>query len=140
MTTLPYKKAKLYYAKGDLTKNWYVEFYYLISGTIDKYQRFKERFEINRQKTYRDRYHYGMSLTEFINEKLEMGWNPFTAINKNDLGDFRICSQLTKITNQLSVNATKSMVASYTDVKNRFERFLTEKQLTTIYINPITME
>lgn len=140
MTALPYKKAKLYYAKGDLTKDWYVEFYYLTPGTIDKFHRFKERFDINRYKTYRERYDYGVSLTNFLNEKLESGWNPFTAVRKTELGDFKICSQLTKIINQLSVNATKSMVASYTDVKNRFERYLTEKQLTNLYIASVTVE
>src|SRR3954468_2611885 len=46
-TSLPYKPACLYSAGNDISKEWYVYYFYKINGS-DKYKRFKERFDINR--------------------------------------------------------------------------------------------
>ena len=140
MTSLPYKPAKLYFAKGDLTKEWYVEFFFLQPGTIDKYKRFKERFDINRIKTYKERYDYGKELEKFLNEKLKSGFNPFTAVKRQDDGDFKISAQLLKVTNQLGKNASKVTQASYRCMYNRLVKFLEEKKLTYLYISLFTLE
>jgi hypothetical protein len=74
---IPYKKAKLYNAKNNLEVEWYVYYYYEIPGRPGQYQRFKERFNINRKCTLAERLAYGKQMVEFINSKLESGFNPW---------------------------------------------------------------
>jgi hypothetical protein len=93
---IPYKPAKLYSAKGDLSKEWYVQYWYLVPGETLNYKRFKIRFNINRQPTLSERLSYGNELVKFINEKLRAGFNPYNAFEfKNPSSGLTIIQQFT---------------------------------------------
>lgn len=75
-----FKQAKLYDASGDLTKRWYVEYFYLHPET-KKFVRFKE-FISSRLGTRGGRKHRGQELITAINNRLQSGYNPFSAQEK----------------------------------------------------------
>jgi integrase len=138
---LPYKPAKLYSGNGDLTKEWYIEYYYLEPGEIDKYRRFKERFDINRIKTYQERLAYGKEFVRFLNEKLKNGFNPFEAVKvvRGNV-EVKILAQIFSIVTELSQMASSYSISTYTEHYNRLTKYIKEKQLEGFTMFDLDME
>ncbi|MGI8638247.1 MAG: tyrosine-type recombinase/integrase, partial [Segetibacter sp.] len=128
---MPYKPAKLYSAKGDLTKEWYVEYFFQVPGDFLTYKRFKVRFNLNRQGTLADRLAYGKDLEKFWNEKLRSGFNPFMAFKfTNPQSGLTILKQLEYIVNELCDAETKSAKHTFNSHYNRFEKYVVESSFT----------
>jgi integrase len=129
---ISYKKAKLYNAKNNLEVEWYVYYYYEIPGRPGQYQRFKERFNINRKSTLAERLAYGKQMVEFINSKLESGFNPWAVQENLEISSLTILKQLSVIVSELTNGETKSARDLHNSHMNRFKRFLQDKQLLEI--------
>ncbi len=130
-----YKPAVLSKSSND----WFV-YYYYFDPQSSKYKRFKVRFDINRIKNIQDKIIYGKQLTDFINDKLSKGFNPLVVASKTNDSDFRITTQLIKVINALSANASKISQESYRDVYNRYMRFIKAKKYEHLFINSITLD
>jgi integrase len=128
----PFKGPKIYNAGHDLTKRWYIEFYYLYPGSADQYKRFKEPLGINKIKTLQERMIYAKEAEKFVLQKLQTGFNPFTAkrVAKNHLQPFLgIQSQLSSIVSLLSINASKSQKNTYQEMCNRLMKYLDQNTM-----------
>jgi integrase len=135
-----FKNLRVYDAKGDTTKEWYIEYHYLIPGT-DSYKRIKERFDMNRITSAIERRTYANYCLEFMKQKLRDGFNPFEAVKViGQKEDFRILVQLQKIQNGFSFNATDAAKAAYTEHYNRFKKFVELKRLIELYMVEINID
>lgn len=72
----PYKLAKIYSAKGNVLKPWYIYFFYRDPKT-DKFRMFKKTFGINRIKDSRKRMIHARNVQEVVNTNLRAGNSPF---------------------------------------------------------------
>src|ERR1051325_10712736 len=81
-----FKSAALFDAAGDVTKRWYVEYYFLNPHT-DKYQRFRDYGGFNKIKSPEKRRVAFISLQQEINKRLVNGWSPFE-VNTQRANDF----------------------------------------------------
>lgn len=70
-----FKPAALFDAAGNVSKRWYVEYYYLDPST-DKYQRFRDYGGFNRIKDPIKRRTAFITLLQEINSRLISGWSP----------------------------------------------------------------
>ncbi|NNV57343.1 tyrosine-type recombinase/integrase [Limnovirga soli] len=138
MTSFLFKKAKLYFAKGDLSKEWYIEYYYLKPGTTDTYQRFKERFNINRIPNLQDRLAYGNEFVKFMNKKLQSGWSPYTAIEKDKQEMPPVLDQLQLIIRDLTASASKYKIDTLNEQLNRFKKFVEAHNLESFSMQDFT--
>lgn len=75
MKTMKFKLAKVIDLNSDLSKTWYVEYYFEHPET-GKFQQFK-RYVSKKLKTKQARYARANEIKNEINDKLVMGWNPF---------------------------------------------------------------
>jgi integrase len=128
----PYKTPTIYHASHDLTKRWYIEYYFLFPGSADQYKRFKEPLGINKIKTLQERLIYAKEAQKFVLQKLQTGFNPFTAkrVAKTHLQPFLgIQSQLQHIVSLLSLNATKSQKNTYSEMINRICKYLDQNTM-----------
>lgn len=140
MTILPYKKAKLYTAGNNISKHWYA-FYYYRHPQTDLFVRFKERFDINRIKNLKDRIKYGNTIVDVINTQLEQGFNPFDYVDSVEQdSEFKIEVQLLQVVNSLCANASKTSIATYREINNRFIKFINEKKLNSITIDAFSVD
>jgi integrase len=138
---IPYKEARLYHAGGDIAKEWYIEYKYLIPGQVLKFHRFRERFDINRIHDVAERYNYGFQAVEFMNQKLKQGFNPWLAISaKKTSTNLHICSQLLSIVDELCEGETKNAARDITSHCNRLITFLEEKHLKEMSIDYFTVD
>jgi integrase len=135
---LRYKKARLYWAKGDTSKEWYIRYYYLKPGTIDQYEPFKERFDMNRIPDLHDRLKYGKQAVDFMNNKLKAGFNPYTSLTKKNTNNLTIIQQLQIIVDELCQGETDNAKRDMQSHNNRFTNFITEKNLIDVPIAFIT--
>lgn len=138
-----YKQARLYNGKGDINKDWRVEYWYLIPGTTETYKRFVESFDMNRIKNYADRLTYGEEAVKFMNKKLAEGFNPFTVIKKSSKKlpeDFHVTAQLQQVINELNLKASPTSRATYTEVKNRFLKWVVAKNYQSLTISDIDLD
>ncbi|RIV19707.1 hypothetical protein DYU11_22525 [Fibrisoma montanum] len=83
-TLKPWKKPKLYNAKGNLKERWFVYYYYIHPNT-GKYQRIRVYQDLNNFKTKSERTDYANELIRGITEDLEAGYNPFQLQNEQQL-------------------------------------------------------
>ena len=72
-----YKKARLLDKNGDLSKRWYVGYYYKHPET-NKYKLF-QHFISSKLLTKMDRFRSVSELIEKYNRKLMQVWNPFSS-------------------------------------------------------------
>ena len=81
----PYTLPKLHNAKGDISKDWYVYFYYTDKLTGQKKQ-FRYKQGINRLKAKRRREEEASAIREALLVRLDSGWNPITEKNRKATG------------------------------------------------------
>ena len=77
---MKYKLAKIYDCDGDLSRQWFVYFFYQHPET-GKLSRFR-RYISSRVKTKSGRRDIAHRLVKEINARLQMGWNPFSEGDK----------------------------------------------------------
>ncbi len=85
---------------------------------------------------------YGRKLVKFLNDKLAMGFNPFTAIKvvENKL-EFKILSQLNFIKTELSNNAPSDYaISSYTENHNRLIKYIELRKIEGYVLGNFDME
>lgn len=134
-----FKPARLYNANGDLTKEWYVE-YYCLDPNTGKLTRIKERLEINRIKNKQERIAYGREMVKFFTEKLKNGFSPFKDEAIGRLGHDRfIKGQLYVIAKELGDEGTHNSRSAFTEQYNRFIRFIEEHGYDTLLMEHITI-
>jgi integrase len=135
-----YKCLRLYDAGGDLSKDWFVSYYYRIPGT-DTFKRIKERFDMNRIHSVVERRTYGKACVAFMKDKLQQGFNPFEEVKVvGQTVDFRIVVQLQKILNDISFNASTTAKASYQEHNNRFKKFIEARGLFDRYMVELNID
>lgn len=71
-----YTKPELYDAGGDITKPWYIEYYFRNPDTLQM-ERFRPTFKINYIRTLSERYAWGREAVKFMKERLQSGFDPF---------------------------------------------------------------
>jgi integrase len=141
---IDYKPAQLYSAGNDLSKEWYVYYYYLMPGT-DKFQRFKERYDINRLKTVTDRLLFGRELAKFWNEKLQEGYNPFEiaekkAAVKSGVSTVAMRQQIEQIVNEFCNGETDNAVRNFVQFRNRFYKYIESAEIEKLPLASFTEE
>jgi len=129
---LSYKPAALYTGKS----YWYIYYYYR-NPLTDKYERFKEYFDINRIHDRKQRRIYGQEAVKFINQKLIMGFNPFKAIAQLQDGG-TIINKLDLLYTELTAYANDGTKSYYSTQVNRFKEFLKHYELEDITIGSIS--
>jgi integrase len=142
-TNKNYKLPKLYSANGDVSKRWYIEFYFLYPGSIDQYKRFKEYLDINRIHNLSEKIKYGNNVVKYIKNALENGFNPFTDRKDAEPKMQRskgIIWQITFIRECLNMHASKSQKATYTEMYNRLSLWIEENYHHDLEVNDITID
>lgn len=135
-----FQPARLYNGKGDITKHWRVEYAYLIPGTIDKYKRFTDTFDMNRIADFDKRMIYAEAAVEFMNKKLAEGFNPFETVKVKASEDTGVQSQMFKLKAELSQTASEYTKSTYTEVYNRVVKYLAASNLTTKTMAQISVD
>ena len=79
-----YKNLQAHDAKGDLTKTWYISYYFLNPKT-GEFQRFRESGDVNRIKNAKQRKEalHNYRLAKQI--LLENGWSPFDSVDLSNV-------------------------------------------------------
>ncbi len=129
---LPYKPAKLCTSNPS---DWYLYFYYLNPDT-GKYERFKERFDMNRIHHLPDRKAYAREAMAFVNEQLSKGFNPYTDKKKALPG---ILTSLDALVNALCEKATASAQSPYKLMKRRFADFIVDSDMAQITMHQVSI-
>lgn len=136
-----FKKPVIYKAGGDVKKRWYIYFYYLYPGSVDKYKIFREEFGMNKIKTYRERLWYAQELQEFLHNKLLNGFNPFTdASREPETASYGIMQQMELIRLKMSANAGSHRTKTYKEMFNRFQLWIDIKEMHSIQMHHISVE
>lgn len=164
-----YRPAELYDAGGDITKHWYV-YYYFLDPITGKFERFKERFNINRQKTLEARRLWGEQAVKFMNRQLKGGYNPFEEAQLMEMTDLLpvpvptravilptaqvsdkplpplITSQednlitIQKVVDKLSKGATEDAKTTYKTMQTRWVKYAQAKGFDKLHVQEITTD
>lgn len=125
-----YTAPKLFTAKGDISKDWYVYFYY------DK-KRYRYKLGINFLKTKKERQTEANAIISALTIKLESGWNPQT--NKNDKrSDLTLSEAISEILDIKKSYITQRTYKTYYDQTALFTRWLESKKYDKIYCHNFT--
>lgn len=123
-----YKAAKLYHAEKDISKDWFVFFYYLNPET-GKFKRFRFKAQINRIHNKRERLRQGRLLVKAVNELLQSGWSPFIISENAGTQWIRIDMSLRHLLKIKKKNVAARTHQSYVHAIDKFISWLTEKGL-----------
>ncbi|OJV40821.1 MAG: hypothetical protein BGO29_14730 [Bacteroidales bacterium 36-12] len=129
---------KLCTCKGDLSKAWYVYFYYTdLSTGIKKLCRYK--FGINKFKTKREREQEAGSIITALHLKLKDDWNPIT--NKTEKQEYRDITTSEAFDDILSIKKafiTPRSYKTYYDQTNLFKKWLNIRKLDKLFVQNFT--
>ena len=128
VTTKKHKAAKLYHGNKDLSKSWFVYFYYL-NPESGKFKRFRFKAQINRIHNIRERMKQGKLLVKAVNELLQSGWTPFILSDNVGTQWERIDLSLNHLLGLKKKTVTKRTLESYANAVSRFINWLSEKGL-----------
>ncbi|WP_421802878.1 tyrosine-type recombinase/integrase [Flagellimonas sp.] len=144
MAVKMYSEPKLYIPKDkegrpDLSKRWYVYFYYRNpkTGNMDK-RPFKHYRGINRYKTVRDRKRAGKQLLRVVNRLLRTEYNPFVpgSANKNPVDTVKGCFETALEHKKPFVKETT--YNSYEDYLNMFLDWASKNSIARMPIDKLT--
>lgn len=136
-----YKSAKLFHAEKDISKPWYVYFYYRhpewtptcnvdVEGKkIEKYQRFRVKAHINRTHSVRGRLKEGRLLRNAINELLREGWSPFIVSELSGTKWERTDTALREVVRLKKKKVSKETHSSHRSSVGAFIDWLRERNL-----------
>lgn len=121
---MKYTLAKLYDAKGDISKRWYV--YYTFENSEGKMQLIKKRAGINRFKSKKERVKEGAILVSEINLLLDKGYNPFTKTIPvhNELKDLTISKAILKLRDSHVKGLRPRSIEGYDESIKKFNAWL----------------
>lgn len=131
-----YTIPKLYTAKNDPSKDWYVYFYYTYEG---RKKLFKYRGGINYVKTKKEKVLEGNAIARALTEKLESGWNPFTKVKTKDV-DKTLFECIDEVYNIKCAYMTPRSQKTYFDQLNLFKKWLKSQSLDHLYVQNVTRE
>jgi integrase len=131
-----YTIPKLYTAKNNLSKDWYVYFYYTHER---KKKLFKYRGGINYVKTKKEKVIEGNALVRALAEKLESGWNPFTN-DKTKSEDKTLVNCIDEVYNIKCAYMTPRSQKTYYDQLNLFKKWLKLESIDHLYVQNVRRE
>ena len=143
---LSYKHIKIYDAEGDLSKEWYVSFYFLKPVELQKagsslYKRFKIFESINTFKTVRSRRNQIKVVYNSIKELLENGFNPFTQFKYSKItGKYSISQCIDEYLERVKPDLKPKSYKLYDGRLKLFKVFLEESNLGDMDISHLTKQ
>lgn len=133
-----YKLAKLYDAKGDITKTWYA--YFFFKNSEGKMQMIKKKAGINYFKKPKERRKEGEILITEINNLLISGWNPFRPIEQQQ-NNYSLLSLIQLLREFYEIKKTTLRARSiqhYKHATDILQQFLKEKYTTAMFPDQFT--
>jgi integrase/recombinase XerD len=121
--TMNYKPAKVFDADGDLSKRWFV-FFYFKNPTTGKFVRFRY-FVSTRFLSVTDRGSRAKEMQKLWNTKLARGYNPFSTMDHSMTSTTMALEGFLSSKNHLR----KRTVNTYRSFINRFKEWLTDNKL-----------
>lgn len=134
-----YTTPKLYNAKGDISKDWYVYFYYTNTVSGEKKQ-FRYKTGINRIKNKRKREEFARDIIEVLSDKLEAGWNPFTDTTEEKAGAVTILKAIDSVLSRKEGYLTPISYKSYFTRTRLLKQWLVKNNLSSLYAHNITTQ
>jgi len=134
--TFVYSIPRLCSCKGDLTKSWYVYFYFTDPITGIK-KKFRYKYGLNYYKTKRDREHEAGLIKTALHLKLQKGWNPFT----DEENEYSVQTVSQAFDNIIAIKKSFLSVRSYktyVNLTNLFKEWLKLKNYDLIFIQDFT--
>lgn len=129
---------KLCTSKGDISKTWYVYFYFTDLLTGEKKQ-FRYKFGINQLKTRREREREAGGIITALHLKLTEGWNPITdMVDKDDHQDVTISQALNDILSIKKAFITPRSYKTYHDQLNLFYKWLLIRKFDRLFVQNFT--
>ncbi len=129
---------KLCTSNGDISKTWYVYFYFTDQLTGQKKQ-FRYKFGINQLKTKREREREAGGIITALHLKLTEGWNPITdKVDKDDHQDVTISQALNDILSIKKAFITPRSFKTYSDQLNLFYKWLQIRKFDKLFVQNFT--
>ena len=133
----PYTLPKLHNAKGDISKDWYVYFYYTDKLTGQKKQ-FRYKQGINRLKAKRRREEEASAIREALLVRLDSGWNPITEKTEKQQVDILILDAIDDVLSRKKGYLTETSYKSYFTRTRLFKEWIVENNLSHLYVQNLT--
>lgn len=143
-----YKLIKGYDAGGDITKEWFVHYHYLIPEELQKpggkkYERFKVFNTINSIHNKKERLKQLKLVKESIKELLELGFSPYEQFKFSDHSyheKYNVCRCIDEYLEFTKSTLKKNTYKPYEDRLNLFKVFLADKGIDYIRIDQLTKD
>lgn len=121
--------------KGDISKSWYVYFYYTDLSTGQK-KLCRYKFGLNRLKTIKEREREGKGIEAALLYRLNNGWNPLTDIveDTEKQHDISVIDALNEILSIKKSFLTKRSYKTYSDQISLFVKWLKAEKMDHLYI------
>jgi integrase len=136
-TQKPFTIPKLCSCKGDITKSWYVYFYYTDTLTGEK-KMFRYKFGINQLRTKREREREAGAIVTALHLKLQDGWNPITDKSEDEHEDLTVSQALDSILALKKSYITPRSYKTYYDQLNLFKKWLVIKKFDKLFVHNFT--
>jgi integrase len=124
---------KLCTCKGDLSKSWYVYFYYTDLYTGEK-KLFRYKYLLNSLKTKREREREASEMISVLHERLQNGWNPISEKTESEHEDFTTAQALDNILSIKKSFLTQRSYKTYYDQLNLFKKWLEIRKYDKIFV------
>lgn len=129
---------KLCTSNGDISKAWYVYFYFTDPLTGQKKQ-FRYKFGINQLKTRREREREAGGIITALHLKLKDGWNPITdKTEKEEYQDMTTFQALDDILSIKKAFITPRSYKTYYDQINLFRKWMQIRKLDKLFVQNFT--
>ena len=128
---LPYKNLRTYDAGGDISKDWFVSYYFLKPKELQKanepvYQRFKVFESINSIKTVKGRFAQLKRMEAALKDLLESGFSPFQRFEYRSAGKYDISECIHIYLQEVKPDLKKRSYDLYNGRLNFFKAYLEE--------------
>lgn len=134
-----YTLPKLYDGGGNLSKDWYVYYYYTDPISKEKKQ-FRLKEGINRLKSKRKREEKATILITALNGMLTKGWNPFNNKIEESKGNVLLIDAIDEILERKEAYLSAASKKSYYFRTRLFKDWLQENNLAHLYANNLTTQ
>lgn len=140
MTNLSFSTPKLCDRGGDLSKQWYVYFYYTDSNGVRRQFRYSEG--INSLKTKRERRAEANALAEAITVHLQKGWSPVTNTveNVDNAQPKTVSAAFDEIFEIKKAYLTGESIRTYKNQIDLFKKWLARNSLDHLYTQNFTAD
>lgn len=133
-----YTIPRLCSCKGDITKQWYVYFYF--RDHLGKRKQFRFKMGINYLETKKERILEANSLIHSLSARLNDGWNPLTGEKEKEeeWEDRTVPDYLDDMLSLKKAYITERSYKTYYDQINLFKKWLKSKGLDHLYTQNVT--